>query len=199
MFGVCIYCRALFGIFDVVTTVDTVNKRQCSGDDTPPKQAQKKTKGKTKVINEGTVCCICEDSIKIMSETNEGDDTVFCEGFCQAWAHRKCISLSKQLYKVISESDDLFLCSYCSLAYYQRKKSILYLQKLSSLKIRTLYLILMTVHTLASNHTDSADYTSTSQPCTSQTHNLPPQDISKLVTSEEKEREKWRLNLIIHK
>ena len=74
---------------------DTANKRQRPGDDSPPKLVQKKTKGKTKINIEGTKCSICENIIAIASETDEGNDALFCEGFCQAWCHRKCIDLSK--------------------------------------------------------------------------------------------------------
>ena len=56
------------------TTTDTVNKRQRPGDDSPPKQAQKKSKGKRKINNgEGTICAICENVIAVTSENNEGD------------------------------------------------------------------------------------------------------------------------------
>jgi len=105
----------------MTSTVDTMNKWQHPGDDSPPKQAQKKTKGKTKVISEGTICVVCENVIAAASERKKGDDAVFCEGYCQGWSHRKCIGLSKQLFKIICESDDKFLCLYCSLACYQKE------------------------------------------------------------------------------
>ena len=101
-----------------MTSTDIANKQQRLGDNSSPKQIQKKAKGK---INEGNACCICDFIIKTDNEANEGEDALFCEGFCQSWAHRKCLAHSKQLYKVISESGDPFSCSYCSLALYQKK------------------------------------------------------------------------------
>ena len=195
----------------MTTTVstDTANKRQRPGDDSPPKRAQKKSKGK---IAEGTACCICEDIIKIENETNDGDDALFCEGFCLAWAHRKCMGLSKQLYKIIFKSDDPFLCSYCSLAFYQKEITNLS-ERVNSLTLEITHLKSVgpapttvnseVIHTSDSNRTNSVDRTSTIQPCTitNQSSISPPQDISKIITSvlsEEKERDKRRLNLIIH-
>ena len=55
-----------------MSSADTANKRQRQ-DDSPPKQALKKTKDKAKTINEGTECFICENIIKIESETCVGE------------------------------------------------------------------------------------------------------------------------------
>lgn len=96
------------------------NKRLLPEDLSPPKQVQKRTKERN-TITEGTVCSICDDIIKVACENSEGDDVVYCEGFCQAWSHRKCAGLSKQIFKVVWESEDPFLCPYCSMACYQKQ------------------------------------------------------------------------------
>lgn len=144
------------------------------------------------------------------------EDAVFCDGLCQAWAHRKCIGLSKQLYKVISESGDIFLCSYCSLACYQKEIADLSekIKMLSSqaAQLKSPNLSLNTdesgdkgVHTCSPMNVDLVDQSNTGQsqptPSQNQPQVTPPQDISKIVTtvlSEEKEKEKQRLNLILH-
>ena len=47
--------------------------------------------------------------------TDKGEDAAFCEGFCQAWIHRRCLGLSKKLYDNLGKSNDPFLCAYCAL------------------------------------------------------------------------------------
>ena len=64
-----------------MANTDTANKWQCPGDDSPPKQVQKKTKGKTKINIEGTKCSICESVIATASKTDEGDDALFVKVF----------------------------------------------------------------------------------------------------------------------
>jgi len=187
----------------MTSTVDTMNKQQRPGDDSPPKQAQKKTKGKTKVISEGTICVVCENVIVTASKDKEGDDAVFCEGYCQGWSHRKCIGFSKQLFKVMCESDDQFLFSYCLLACYQKeivelsdkvKTLSLEIAQLKSQDPRSVIDETENFHSHVSNHTDQPSITS-------HPHISSPQDISGMITSalsKEKEKEKWQLNLIVH-
>ena len=184
-----------------MTTVDRTNKRQHPGDDSPPKQIQKRTKGKTKINVEGIKCFICDNAtIAIASETNEGEDALFCDGLCQAWCHRKCIGLSRQLFTIVCRSDDPFLCLYCSLACYQ-KEIVNLSEQVKSLrleiaqlkgwdstsgtdKLRVYTLVFLMLFNLVM--------------VTLMYYNP---GISKIVTSAlsgEKEKEKRRLNLIIH-
>lgn len=184
-----------------MANTDTASKRQRPGDDSPPKQVQKKTKAKTKINIEGTKCCICEDVIALPSESVEGDDALFCEGFCQAWCHRKCIGFSNQLFKVLCESDDPFLCLYCSLACYQ--KEIFSLSKqVKSLTSEVALLKNQEPMAIAKEVENSHTIVSSVEQSSSSPPNPPPsQDISKIITtvlSEEKEKEKHRLNLIIY-
>ena len=184
-----------------MTTVDTTNKRQRPGDDSPPKQIQKRTKGKTKINVEGTKCFICDNAIAIASETNEGEDALFCDGLCQAWCHRKCIGLSRQLFTIVCESDDPFLCLYCSLACYQ-KEIVNLSEQVKSLSSEIAQLKSQD----STSGTDKAESLHASvsnvvQSSNGHSHVPQSQDISKIVTSalsEEKEKEKRRLNLIIH-
>ena len=79
---------------------------------------------------------ICEKDI-----IHEKDDSIFCEGTCQAWLHRCCAGISKQVFTILSKSgsNDLYFCSY-SVAQYKKEIHSLWEQvsslskELSSLK-----------------------------------------------------------------
>lgn len=55
-------------------------------------------------------CVICEDLIDDATE-----DSVFCDGSCQNWIHRRCAGLSKTRFAKIHKSEDKFLCPHCQL------------------------------------------------------------------------------------
>ena len=77
---------------------------------TPPKAKDKRTKQ--------SICLICDATI---NDENDGDDSIFCDGICQGWLHRRCVCLSKSRFKVVGESDDPFYCPSCML-YSQAKE-----------------------------------------------------------------------------
>ena len=86
-------------------------KRQNPDHNTPTK-----TKGKRM---KQAICPVCDVAIVEGSDDDAddtGDDAVFCEGTCQAWIHRKCVSMSKTIYTKLGNSDDPYLCSYCMIA-----------------------------------------------------------------------------------
>jgi len=70
-------------------TTNTTNKQSRPGDHSLPKHSGKKTKGKGKTNSSETLCSICENTIVEASETQQGEDALFCEGTCQAWVYRK--------------------------------------------------------------------------------------------------------------
>ena len=40
-------------------------------------------------VNPGPdTCPICDDDIQEVKRNKNGEDTIFCEGSCQAWIHR---------------------------------------------------------------------------------------------------------------
>ena len=64
---------------------------------------------KTVKRNKGhnTTCPICEENFK------PGCDSIFCEGDCQKYIHRRCASLTKEQFKKGGESDLPFYCLHC--------------------------------------------------------------------------------------
>ena len=57
-------------------------------------------------------CKICEEVINEPKKA-EGDDSVFCNGLCTGWIHRRCAGLSLSKFKAISETEDPFFCPSC--------------------------------------------------------------------------------------
>ena len=90
----------------------SVRKRGKPTDCFPP-GASKKTKENQEV------CLVCELVIK--EGNDEPDETVYCEGDCQGWLHRKCVGMTKKLYLALSESDNPYICPHCKLTSYQDK------------------------------------------------------------------------------
>ena len=41
--------------------------------------------------------------LMMMTELNEGEDAIFCEGECQIWLHRKCVGLIKNTFTLIGK------------------------------------------------------------------------------------------------
>jgi len=58
-----------------------------------------------------------EDTIKEHTKHRRGDESIFCEGYCDAWIHRRCAGLSAANFKVLSEAGEnqTFFCMYCEL------------------------------------------------------------------------------------
>jgi len=42
------------------------------------------------------VCLVCERSIMDATDTEVGEDAIFCDGQCKCWYHRYCACLPKQ-------------------------------------------------------------------------------------------------------
>ena len=60
-----------------------------------------------------TECAICLEVIKDHSDTSEGEDSIFYEGECQGWLHRKCAGLTDPAFDKIRRSDERFYCYQC--------------------------------------------------------------------------------------
>ena len=94
------------------TTPKKKNKRKRASEGTPPDKAGKKLKDKSECIT----CHICEDPILEPTDHFEGQDTVFCEGICNSWLHRKCVGLTHSTFDIVCKSEDPYLCPYCVIA-----------------------------------------------------------------------------------
>ena len=64
-----------------------------------------------------TTCPICDETIKEPTKHRKGDDSIYCEGYCDAWIHRRCAGLSAATLAVLGEAgeDQTFFCLYCEL------------------------------------------------------------------------------------
>ena len=65
------------------------------------------------------ICPICLDLIWDATDEREGQDSIFCEGMCKSWLHRRCAGLSKKLFDEISDpcqANIPFHCPHCRLA-----------------------------------------------------------------------------------
>ena len=77
--------------------------------------------GSTNAVNNQVFYCgICEE---VINEPNDpdGDDSIFCNGVCNGWIHRRCAGLSTARFKEIAKADDPFFCPNCH-AEVQRKE-----------------------------------------------------------------------------
>ena len=64
-----------------------------------------------------TTCPICDETIKEPTKHRKGDDSIYCEGYCDAWIHRRFAGLSAATLAVLDEAgeDQTFFCLYCEL------------------------------------------------------------------------------------
>ena len=79
------------------------------------KKTKVKGKSSCKTSNSPTLCTICEEVITESSNNTPGEDAVFCDGTCKSWIHRRCGGLSAAQFKVVSSSNEPFLCPQCKL------------------------------------------------------------------------------------
>ena len=61
------------------------------------------------------ICPICEEPVIDKGSRKDGQDSVFCEGHCQAWLHNHCASLSSIAYQAVSQMQAPFYCRHCHL------------------------------------------------------------------------------------
>ena len=161
---------------------------KCSrvSENSPTNQDKKKSKN-SHVVS----CSICEQDI-----IDDRDDSVFCEGICQTWLHRRCAGLSKQVFAILSKSKDPYMCSFCSLSKYKEEITGLRNQitsltnELASLKCNR-------------DCTNASDQTSSNiQNPTNVNANHDGEysgiDVVKSFIAEEKEKAKCHLNIIVH-
>ena len=91
----------------------------------PPKKSGKATpaKGKSDVV-----CPMCEELIidagsSNSKKGNSGQESIFCEGVCNAWLHRSCAGLNKITFAALVKSKEKFFCPSCRMREYQSEIS----------------------------------------------------------------------------
>ena len=99
----------------LMVTPSSKSKRGRPSDNTPPEKSKKNKDNPTQV------CPICEENIIESDKSVSGEDAIFCEGECRVWLHRKCVGLTKKAYTVIGNSEEPYLCPYCSSNYYRKE------------------------------------------------------------------------------
>ena len=57
------------------------------------------------------MCSICEKAI--VDSGRKGQDSIFCEGSCQAWLHRCCAGLTRTRFDELSDDNASFHCPSC--------------------------------------------------------------------------------------
>ena len=74
------------------------------------KRAVNCSKGRSEEDTESCVCGVC--GVAVQEDPPTGEESIFCEGNCQAWLHRKCAGLSSAAFAAISSSYP-FTCLVC--------------------------------------------------------------------------------------
>jgi len=77
----------------------------------------------------------------ICLESISGEDSIFCEGACDSWVHRRCAGQPKIVIESIKLSDKPFLCPFCRKSDYFKVWNQLLHQKISSLEKKSLALL----------------------------------------------------------
>ena len=60
-------------------------------------------------------CPICEEQIVDATQLKPGQESIFCDGPCKSWLHRRCAGLTKKAFQSISLPDK-FYCPMCRLS-----------------------------------------------------------------------------------
>ena len=71
------------------------------------------------------VCPICEEPAIDKSSRKGGQNSVFCEGHCQAWVHKNSASLSNVAFQAVSQSKAPFYCPHCHLDHQGKESATL--------------------------------------------------------------------------
>ena len=70
-----------------------------------------------------TTCPICDETIKEPTKHRKGDDSIYCESYCDAWVHCRCAGLSVVTLAVLGETGEgqTFFCLYYELQAHKAK------------------------------------------------------------------------------
>ena len=76
------------------------------------KNAKRKANSKE---TESFHCTICEDVNIDQSDQEPGQDSIYCEGKCDAWVHRHCAGLTVSAFRTSKTTSEPFHCLHCKL------------------------------------------------------------------------------------
>lgn len=63
------------------------------------------------------MCPVCDEKIiDVATKSQKVQDSIFCDGDCLSWLHRRCGELSKKRFLSMSKSQDPFCCPLCWLS-----------------------------------------------------------------------------------
>ena len=68
-----------------------------------------------------SICSVCEEGIIDPTASRSRQDSIFCEGLCSSWLHRKCAGLSKQAFLEVSQPSVKFICPRCRLDHNEKE------------------------------------------------------------------------------
>ena len=87
------------------------------------------------------LCKICDEAIAEPDTKIKGDDSIFCNGECDGWIHRRCAGLSKAKFAVYTSTDESvkFYCPTCRVSRLEASMSALQ-QELHELSASSKYL-----------------------------------------------------------
>ena len=94
--------------------------KRSSGKSTPTPQLPLKG-GKKGQKKETIVCPICDEVIVDPVGSKPGDDSIYCDGDCSSWLHRRCAGLSKSVFASLTKSDNPFHCPRCILSLHEKE------------------------------------------------------------------------------
>ena len=82
-------------------SIGEISKPHCS-------QAKQNTTiaSDTRQSQSRATCPICLDNIVDPSPEHDGEDSIYCDGICQEWLHRRCAGLSVAAFKAINKDPE---------------------------------------------------------------------------------------------
>ena len=64
---------------------------------------------------------MCNEIIVDQVGSKPGDDSIYCDGNCSSWLHRRCAGLTKSAFDTISKSDNPFHCPHCKISLHEEE------------------------------------------------------------------------------
>ena len=180
-------------------------KRTADEIESPDGKTQRSKEPKLAGEGECTCCPVCLEEVACREacDDNDDDESIFCEGDCDSWVHRRCIGLPKRVLIQHKTTNNPFFCPTCRFNKYDllisdMKSTIASLeQKVSDLEKKNATL---TTKPPPPSH-NSTSIATKDNATNSKQDATPNSNIQEVVASfinEEKEKAKRRLNLMIH-
>ena len=74
-----------------------------------PGRKANNTSNSKKAASRKANCAVCQQPV-----VDEKDEALLCEANCQLWYHRGCASVPPKVYQTLADSDEPFICLYCT-------------------------------------------------------------------------------------